>query len=208
MTAGNWIEISRIIVDLFKTIIPFVVIFFIIGMFKEEIKKLIHSGGLRVSAPGFSLETVQPQQEKVGTKEQKEIQELNSELQTAKQMQQKLRELQEYTVRDKDTLFLRYHFERTYRLIFPSQMKILEVMSNSNNEITEDLTNAFFRRTIWAQKFNISIKQLDNFLIQSGLVFYDSSGRKFTLAPVGKAFLEYIKKENIPSKPLNDVIEQ
>ncbi len=207
MTTENWIEVVRIIVDLFKTIIPFIVLIGIVWFFKKEIKTLVKNGGLKITAPGLSLETMQKQQEKLGKKEKKEIEELNADLKNAKQIEQKLQELQQYTARDKDTFFLGYHFEKTYRLIFPSQMVILNAMNNVNDEITEELAQALHRRTIWAQNFNVSFEQFMGFLMQAGLIFYDGSNKKFTFAPLGKAYWEYLKNESIHLKiPANDVV--
>ncbi|KKS12627.1 MAG: hypothetical protein UU67_C0047G0009 [Candidatus Daviesbacteria bacterium GW2011_GWB1_41_5] len=162
---------------------------------------------MKLAVPGFSLETIQKQQEELGTKEKKEIKALNSELEKSKKAEKILHELQEYTARDKDTLFLGYHFEKTYRLIFPSQMVILNSMTNFNGEIPDALAQALFRRTIWAQQFNISYEQFMGFLIQSGLIAYDPSSSKFTLIPLGRTFWEYLVSNNIPLKiPAYDVI--
>ncbi len=208
MTNENWIEIIRIVVDLLKTIIPFSAIGIILLIFKKEIKTLINGGGFKLAGLGFSVETIQKQQEKIGATEIKEIEALNSELKTSKQIQQRLQELQEYTSRDKDTFFLGYHFEKTYRLIFPSQMVILNVMTNSNDEITEDIAAALFRRTIWSVYYNVSFEQFINFLIHAGLIAHDSTNRKFRLTPLGRTFWEYLKKENAPLKiPPTDVVE-
>ncbi len=208
MTADNWIDVGRIVVDLLKTVIPFTILLGILLFYKKEIKALIKNGGFKISAPGLSVETLQKQQEKVGPKEKKEIESLNEELKNAKQIEQKLKELQEYTARDKDTFFLGYHFEKTHRLIFPTQMAILNFMVNHNGEIEEALAEALFRQTIWAQKFNVAFVQFIGFLMQAGLIFYDKTNKKFTLAPVGNAFWEYLKNENMPLKlPANDFNE-
>lgn len=208
MTVENGIEIARIILDFLKTLIPFGALFLIFLVFKDEIKTVIKNGGFKVLAPGFSLETLQKQQEKVGKTEKKEIGALNKELKTSQQREQKLKELQEYTSRDKDTYFLGYHFEKTYRLIFPSQMVILNVMNNSSNKaIIDVLAQAIFRRTIWATEFNISYEQFMAFLIESGLVNYDQLNQKFLLTPLGSTFWEYLKGNNIHLKmPAADMI--
>ncbi|KKS70975.1 hypothetical protein A3A14_01940 [Candidatus Daviesbacteria bacterium RIFCSPLOWO2_01_FULL_43_38] len=207
MTPSDWIKIASLVVDIIKTMITFGVVFLIFWLFKKEIRTLIKNGGLKLAVPGFSLETIQKQQEELGTKEKKEIKALNSELEKSKKAEKILHELQEYTARDKDTLFLGYHFEKTYRLIFPSQMVILNSMTNFNGEIPDALAQALFRRTIWAQQFNISYEQFMGFLIQSGLIAYDPSSSKFTLIPLGRTFWEYLVSNNIPLKiPAYDVI--
>ena len=200
MTIDNWIKIISLLVGIIRTAIPYSAIFLTFWVFRKEIKTLIENGGLRVSVPGFSLETLKQQQEGVSSKEKKEIEELNKELETSKKAQQKLAELQEYTARDKDTFFLGYHFEKTYRLIFPSQTVILNAMNNQNGEITNPLAQAIFRRTIWAQHFNIPYEQFIGFLIQSGVAIYDNKNDKFIITPMGRVFLDYLKNNNIPLK--------
>lgn len=205
MTVENWLGVARIGVDLLKTLIPFGVLFLIIWLFKKEIKTLIKKGGLKLSAPGISVETLKQQTEKITTKEKKKLEILNSELETSKEREQKLHELQEYTVREKDTFFLGYHFEKTYRIIFPSQMVILNALKNFNGEIEAALANAIFRRTIWAQQFNLSHEQFIGFLVQSGLVEYRTD--KIKITPLGRTFMDYLINNNVPLKiPANDMI--
>lgn len=207
MTADNWIKIISLIEDLLKTIIPSGTIFLILWSFKEEIKILIKNGGFKISAPGISVETFQQQQEKVGKKEKQEIEALNKEVENVKVAQQKLTELQTYTSREKDTYFLGYHFEKTYRLIFPSQMVILTAMENHNGELADVIAKAIFRRTIWNQQLHISYESFIGFLIQSGLMTHHQESGKDLITPLGRLFLQYLKGSNIPLKlPPNDTV--
>lgn len=205
MSIDNWIKFTSFAVDIIKTIIPFGFIFAIFWIFKKELKVLIKDGGWKVSAPGVSIETAQKQEE-ISSQEKKEIKTLNRELDTTKKAQGKLEQLQEYTARDKDTFFLGYHFEKTYRLIFPTQMAILIAIQN-NNEIIEALAKALYLRTIWAQNLNVSFEQFMGFLIGSGLILEDKANSKFTLTPLGNLFLQYLVQNNIQNKlPANDVL--
>ncbi len=210
MNVENWIEVSKIGIDLLKTIIPFGVLLIILWWFQKEIRTLIKNGGFKVTGPGVSIETIQKQQEKVGTKEKKEIETLNTELETTKKAEQKLQELQEYTNRDKDTFFLGYHFEKTYRLIFPSQMVVLNIMNNSNNEISDALAHSLFTRTIWAQQqYNLPYDQFMGFLANSGLIEYNSESKKWLLTPLGRTFWEYLTNNHIHLKiPASDVVDK
>ncbi len=86
-------------------------------------------------------------------------------------------------------------------------MVILNVMKNFNDEITDALAQALFKRTIWAQQFNVSYEQFMGFLMQSGLIVYDASNNKFLLTPIGRTFWEYLVSNNIPLKiPAADTI--
>lgn len=209
MNIENWLNLTSIVVDLTKSIFPFIILLIIFWWFKKEIKTLIKNGGLKVTAPGVSFETtIQQQKEKLTTKEKKGLEVLNQELETEKKQKQKLLELQEYTVRDKDAFFLGYHFEKTYRLIFPSQMVILNIMSNTNKEISDAMAQALFKRTIWAQQYNITYPQYIGFLKNSGLIEYSSYTEKWVFTPLGNMFWEYLRNNNIWLKiPANDVID-
>lgn len=206
MTPDNWISILSLFVDIVKTLIPFVTIFFIFRMFRRQIRYLIKNGGFKFSGAGISVETSNNQQKDISDKEKKTIEDINNELNTVKEREEKLKQLQEYTVRDKDTFYLGFHFEKTYRLIFPSQMLILKLLNESSGEIMSALTHSIYIRTIWAQKFNTTFEQFIGFLIQSGLVIYEQATNKFLITNMGKLFWEYIKNNNIPLKiPVNDL---
>jgi hypothetical protein len=208
MTTENGIEIARIVLDFLKSIFPFGLLFLLFLIFKKEVSTLIKNGGLKVTAPGVSIETLQKQQVNVSQKERKEIKSLNIELKTAQQREQKLKELQEYTNRDKDTFFLGYHFEKTYRLIFPSQMVILDIINNSaEKEISNAVAQSFFRRTVWAIQFQVNYNQFMGFLVQSGLVSYDADKESFLITHLGTTFWQYLKTNNMHLKmPANDFI--
>lgn len=204
MTPDNWIKLVSLAVDVIKTIIPFAFIFGIFFIFKNELRELIKKGGWKVSAPGVSIETVK-QQEELGSKEKKKIDALNKELDTTKKAQEKLEQLLDYTARDKNTFFLGYHFEKTYRVIFPSQMAILIAIQNQG-EIIDARSRALFTRTIWAQTLKITYEQFMAFLIGSGLIQEDKANSKFTLTPIGNLFLQYLTQNTIPNKlPATDI---
>ncbi len=205
MTTENWLTLATLGTDIIKTIIPFAVVFLIFWLFRKELRVLIKSGGWKFSAPGVSVETAQKQQ-KTSVKEKREIEALNKELETTKKAQEKLQELQEYTARDKDTYFLGYHFEKTYRIIFPSQMLILTTIQ-SFGEISKPLAESIFRRTIWSSSLNIPLEHFTGFLINVGLMVEDKQGNKFLLTPLGNLFLLYLTVNSIPNKlPANDLI--
>lgn len=207
MTPSHWIQIASLVVDLLKTIIPFVFIYGIFWLFKKELSTLIKNGGWKVSAPGVSFETFNKQKLKIGSKEKKEIESLNLELYTTKEREKKLRELQENTAKDRETFFIGFHFERTYRLIFPSQMMILNLLRNINSKIREeDFPKRAHQRTIWAQRFNVSYEEFIGFLILAGLIEREDGW--IQLSPLGKTYMEYLLNNNIPLKiPPTDIVE-
>lgn len=208
MTIDNYLDIARILIDFFKATTPYTFLLLLLCFFYEDIKFLIRSGGLKISAPGLTIESIQNQQEKVDDRSKKELEKLNTELLTAKHTAEKLKKLQEDTAKDKDHFFVLYHFEKTYRVIFPSQMAILNFMNNSpDKEISEDIARAIHRRTIWASQFKVTFDEFMDFMIQSGLINFNDK-RNYSLEPVGLAFWEYIKSQNMFLKlPANDMVD-
>ena len=50
--------------------------------------------------------------------------------------------------KDRDNILLLYHFERTYRLIFGSQLSLLKTIANNPEGITRPIAEAYHRRTM------------------------------------------------------------
>lgn len=206
MQPDIFLEYFHTFIDLIKTIIPYGVLLFIFAQIKDDLKLLIRTGHLKVTAPGLSLETYQNQNEVPSKNEKNALDSLNAELKTTKQINEKLVELQDATTKNKNDLFLLYHFERTYRVLFPSQMVILSIIY-THNEVTNALAEALHRRTIWATQYNMTYEQFMAFPFQSGLITLDSSTGKIALTPIGKMFWEYLKQENVSLKmPASDII--
>lgn len=199
MTIKDWISLLPLLVDLLKTAIPFVGIYFIIHLFKDELKQLIKNGGFKLSAPGVSIETAQQQQSEISEKEKKEIENLNSELENTKKAKQTLQELQEYTARDKDIYWLGYHLERTYRLIFPSQMAILQ-SAYFKGDIANAVAQSIFIRTIWFKQWGSTYEQFIGFLIGAGLLAYSDDAQNLLITPLGRVFVDYLTNNAIPNK--------
>lgn len=205
MKIGEWLTLTSLIIDLLKSIVPFIGTFCILWYFRKEILFSLRSGGLKLSALGITVESINQQQQKQGSEESKEISNLNNELESTKKVTQQLQQLQEYTARDKEIFFIAYHFEKTYRVIFPSQMLVLIHMYNNKGEIENNLAKSIFNRTIWAQSMGMSYDNFMGFLINGGMCRYESGTDKFSILPVGSVFLEYLQNNNIPSKlPAND----
>ncbi len=205
MNFDEGIKVASLAIDLIKTVLPYLAIGAIFWYFRKELKNLINNGAVKVSAPGFSLETAHQQKGKISSKEKKEIKALNTELENTKKAKQALEELQKDTATNKNVFYLGYHFEKTYRIIFPSQMAILVFMNSHSGEMQDVLAKASFTRTIWSQNFGMRYEQFIGFLINSGLVAYSDGLTKLLLTPLGRTFLQYINDNKIPTKlPAND----
>lgn len=89
-----------------------------------------------------------------------------------------------------------FHFERTYRLIFGSQINIL-LMLEKNTKLSRAILEAVYGRTFWANtpyKFN----EYMGFLVGNNLVNYDPSDDGYYLTELGRGFLQYLASNNIP----------
>lgn len=198
MTSDNWLTILTLLIDLIKTSIPFIAIFYTLVYFRAEIKALIEKGQLKISGPGFSLETTQ-QAKEISENEKKELDSLNKALErTNKPLEKKVQEIQTTTMGDSETLFLGYHFEKTYRIIFPTQMVILLSANTDKGELDEALAHSFFAKTVWSTSFGMSYEQFIGFLFRTGLL--KRTKEKLSITPLGRLFLEYLAKNNIPTK--------
>ncbi|MBU1088708.1 hypothetical protein KKA02_02415 [Patescibacteria group bacterium] len=109
--------------------------------------------------------------------------------------------LNEELKKDRDGFFLLYHFERTYRLIFGSQLSLLNIISKMNKkEINNLLAQSWYNRTSWHGKYPF-INYM-NFLNTSQLTTYNSNTNTYSITKFGEAFLNYLNKYQIPqNKP-------
>lgn len=93
-----------------------------------------------------------------------------------------------------------YHFERVYRLIFGSQIKILLDAENNGGKI--DLMSAIliYKMSGWDLR-GYDAGNYTKFLLDMGLVAYTTGARQedcfYTLTQVGKMFLQYLRENNI-----------
>lgn len=92
---------------------------------------------------------------------------------------------------------LMWHAEKVYRLIFGSQLGILQSLALSEPQgVTK------FQVEQWYSKNPISanypFENYIGFLKDNQLITFDSSLTTLHITPVGKYFLDYIEKNNIP----------
>jgi hypothetical protein len=104
--------------------------------------------------------------------------------------------------RARDSLIILNHFEKTYRLIFGSQLYLLTSISNSGNKkIHAGIAETMYTKTSWPGRY--PFKDYVNFLERSELVVYDPSTNTYAITALGQEFLSYLSRNNIPLiKPL------
>jgi len=104
--------------------------------------------------------------------------------------------------RSRDSLLILYHFERTYRLIFGTQLTLLDIILKSNEgKISDALAQAMYIRTSWPGKYPFDSYM--NFLKRSQLITHDPTTDFFSITDLGEAFLDYLTQNKISiNKPL------
>ncbi len=201
MTFGDWIKITPYIVDIIKAIAWPITVFLIVKKFENEVKALIDHikisfsfGDKKVDITHEKEEELKQEQE--SNPEQTRVKDLESENKKHSDIEKNLLELLDNTAKTKDALFLGYHFEKTYRLIFGSQLSILN-LAYQHGKITNALAEAIYRRTMWIKTY--PFESYIGFLINSGLINQlDPTDQSHDILPVGKAFVEYLNTNNMP----------
>ncbi len=189
----NWELILKFINVLAWPVTVVVILYFL----KSEIKGLINRiiggklpGGVEFNSP--------LNQEKPNTDIPKDILELVNTKDVSKKNNVINSETQ--LVKELETALF---FERTYRIIFGSQMKLLEELRirGITGAIYEDIA-AYYQQTRaqWPTLNSNPLESYLGFLTQSGLI-EEMSGeqqRKYKITSKGVDFLEYIEKLNYP----------
>lgn len=173
----------------------------IISKFENEIRELINHIKISLSFGGNKVEISHAEAEQLRIDQgsaisKEEAEKLKDENENHRGIEKKLLELNENTTKDKDAFFLGYHFEKTYRLIFGSQLSILKI-ANQTGFVQDPLAAAIYGRTSWANTY--PYKDYIGFLISSGLLGkLDSSNESYSILPFGKAFIDYLQNSGIP----------
>ncbi|MCH8067632.1 MAG: hypothetical protein IIC69_03540 [Nanoarchaeota archaeon] len=108
-------------------------------------------------------------------------------------------ELETEKVQKKQYLLF-YHFERIYRLIFGSQLKIMLEAEQNEGKISLLRTVMHYRTSGWAQRgYNVGDYTL--FLVNLGLLTYTTAEKQddafYTLTPLGRSFISYLRTNKI-----------
>lgn len=106
------------------------------------------------------------------------------------------RKLNEELARDRDSLIILNHFEKTYRMIFGTQLTLLDIISKSNEKkISGVLAQAMYSRTFWPGKY--PFESYMNFLKTSQLIIHNPTTDIFSITDLGEAFLSYLGQNQI-----------
>lgn len=101
----------------------------------------------------------------------------------------------------KNQYLLFYHFERVYRLIFGSQIKILLEAEKNGGRISLPLAIMYYRASGWNERgydvgnYTVFLTNMELFTYKTGKMPEDCY---YELTPVGQAFLQYLRENKIP----------
>ena len=127
---------------------------------------------------------------------------------------EKIREIEKSSIQTADlvnqvaTLRVVLHFERTYRLIFGSQIRLLERLERlgSLGQTYENIASTYqSERAVSATLYSYPLAHYLGFLENTGLIktVGGTDRRAVKVTPVGVDFLEYIRAMKYPVKPLS-----
>lgn len=133
----------------------------------------------------------------------KNLESYSKKIQTLEQREGELKEMLNLTVKTREDYEVLYHFEKTYRIIFNSQLQFVQyVQSLKDSKVKFGQALLFYENNlnINAKKI-ISFNSFTSFLINSYLIKYQST--EYILTPLGNLFVEYLKNNSIPLTKLN-----
>lgn len=85
------------------------------------------------------------------------------------------------------------HFEKTYRLIFGSQLRVLTLLKN-NPQVSREQIEAIYNTTI-----HVGVYSLDLFIgfLENSQLIKKNNDNTFSLNPLGSLFLDYLVANNM-----------
>ncbi len=194
MNLSEYFSLLSLLVDLIKIIIPYLFFLFIFLRLQGEIKAVLSRGGWKLSGPGgLSIE----QQFLVkDSNSQKKVEDINKELKGSQE--KSLEEKNASLENEKRKFFMWYHFEKTYRIIFASQIELLERVNNEGSVSLHE-AELSYSKTIWSKLSNSDFNRYIGFLKYSGLL-EDKDKNTLKITPVGILFLKYIHNNKLLKK--------
>jgi len=175
-----------------------------ISKYNKEINEKIMKGTLNKPEKGivmtpetfskvFSPERIKLLQ-KIYRNNIKSIYQLAKDLYDEKERNKLLNNLNDQVSGDRDTYLLAYHFEKTYRLIFGSQINILMGLEQKPVEISETIN--YYNTTSWKSR-NYNFAQYIGFLLSSLLIKVNEKTSQYEITLIGRYFLNYMRSNNL-----------
>jgi len=191
--ASNWIKIILEFITNNKWPIFWLVF---VTKFKNNIGSLIDriiSG--EVGPGGLKFQTDQQKESGKPENLEKEFSyQLAKDLYDEKERNKLLNNLNDQVSGDRDTYLLAYHFEKTYRLIFGSQINILMGLEQKPVEISETIN--YYNTTSWKSR-NYNFAQYIGFLLSSLLIKVNEKTSQYEITLIGRYFLNYMRSNNL-----------
>jgi len=131
---------------------------------------------------------------------QQEEKESKTNLDEIKNLAQKAGEELKVETAKKNQYLLFYHFERVYRLIFGSQIRILLDAEQNGDRISLPKAIMFYKDSGWNER-GYDAGNYTLFLLNMGLFTYQTGKMPedcfYTLTPLGKLFLQYLRENGL-----------
>jgi len=167
------------------------VVLYVLNRFHIEISNLINRVKSITGPGGIGVETAEEQRK---VEETEKVEKLSKELEDVRNINTRLQELADVTKKSAQDYQLLYHFEKTYRLIFGSQLQILKDLEQSSEGQELAFPLLRYRASGWYEK-GYALSDYMNFLINSGLVEFTSGPRStiiYKITTMGRLFLLYL----------------
>ncbi|MDO8650015.1 MAG: hypothetical protein Q7K33_01765 [Candidatus Berkelbacteria bacterium] len=90
-----------------------------------------------------------------------------------------------------------YHFEKTNRVIFGSQLQLLlNLQSTPGKKMHTEALRRYHAATVWGSTY--PFESYIGFLETSELLKYSTSDDSYQITELGEAFIRYLKENNVP----------
>lgn len=160
-----------------------IVFLIFIYTFREEIKHFVKNIK-NISVNGTS----------VSANVEKEQKEQHDKVVLSKKEAKNLADMLDNNKKTESTLKAQLHFERTYRLIFDSQLHILNIILVSGS-LSKTVAQAIHRRTLFSNSY--PFKDYINFLMSAQLIHYEHKSDSYILTELGLYFIKYLENNSI-----------
>lgn len=171
-------------------------LYFFVNKFQSQIGYFIDRLK-RIGLPGdISLEAQAKEQTVEAEEDKNKLNQLATDLKLSENVNSRLLELLGQTTKSKQDFELLFYIEKIYRLIFGSQLTILDRLNKSLEGIDLITIVLLYRISGWQER-GYPIDQYLGFLQNFALMTFDSIKQRYFITPFGGLFLEYLQREGI-----------
>jgi hypothetical protein len=194
-----YLQVIDKIIELIRAVWIPAIIIWLVKKYDLEVSNFI-SRIIKFTTPGgLSFDAAQEQQEEE-KKEDNELETLAREIETSQNVRDKLFELLEETNKTKEEVTLLLFFEKIYRLIFGTQLKLLNNMILSDGKCSLTMAIISHRASGWNEK-GYDFNNWIGFLTKQNIITYVSGTNQedcyYEITNLGKLFMSYLALNKI-----------